>query len=300
MTDFDVVKIMSAVRMRFRASNNGTYYIDLAKALSIQERRLHRQKKIYTVYGGFFVDSQGNRIDINVAPLTWVAKRAVNRGFNIWRKMVRETLDKTDGGSSGKYSDFKVFLNNAHGTSPLLPKDAEGNDLPGGQWNYTTLYSKDPDAAGNSNDYYDLKIVGPHDGADPNWTRVGLMTSWLNSRQLPTVEDTPRVTSDYATDPLSNLDDSSDVDDDRIANIAEEGKDQPYDEDSFFGIDQGNGGANNLMRASVAQPTGTSQPVAPIHGFQALCGLMQIVVGSDSAANAWELVLDVETQGESF
>lgn len=300
MTDFDVVKIMSAVRMRFRASNNGTYYIDLAKALSIQERRLHRQKKIYTVYGGFFVDSQGNRIDINVAPMTWVAKRAVNRGFNIWRRYVRETLQLTDGGSSGKYSDFKVFLDNQHGTGVLAPKDAAGNDLTAGEWDYTTMYTKDPDPSGNSNDYYDLKITGPHDGSSDNWTRVSLMKSWLDSRALPTSQNQPHITSEYRSDPLSNLDDSSDVDDDRLAVIADEGNQAPYDEDDFFGIEQANGGSNNLMRASVAQPTGTSQPVAPIHGFQALCGLMQIVVGSDTAANAWELVLDVESQGESF
>jgi hypothetical protein len=286
--------------MRFRATNNGTYYIDLAKALSIQERRLHRQKKIYTVYGGFFVDSQGNRIDINVAPMTWVAKRSVNRGFNIWRKYVRETLALTDGGSSGKYSDFKVFLDNQHGTSTLLPKDAGGNDLEAGEWDYTTLYSKDPDVAGNSIDYYDLKITGQHDGSDPNWSRIGLMKSWLDSRALPVAEDQPNRTGSYATDPLSNLDDSSDVDDNRINNIAEEGDQSPYDEDQFFGIESANGGSNNLMRASVAQPTGTSQPVAPIHGFQALCGLMQIVVGEGSGTNAWELVLDVETMGESF
>lgn len=300
MTDFDVVKIMSAVRMRFRASSNGTYYIDLAKALSIQERRLHRQKKIYTVYGGFFVDSQGNRIDLNVAPMTWVAKRAVNRGFNIWRRYVRETLQLTEGGSSGKYSDFKVFLDNQHGTGVLLPKDASGNDLTAGEWDYTTMYSKDPDAAGQSNDYYDLKITGPHDGADPNWTRIGLMKSWLDSRPLPVAEDQPNRTAQYATDPLSNLDDSSDVDDDRINSVAEEGDQAPYDEDQFFGIEQGNGGSNNLMRASVAQPTGASQPVAPIHGFQALCGLIQVVVGDETLPNAWELVLDVESQGESF
>ena len=72
---------MAISRLRFKADNNGTYYIDLWKALSIQERKLHRQKQICTVYGGFFVDSQGNRIDINTAPMTWVTKRAVNRGF---------------------------------------------------------------------------------------------------------------------------------------------------------------------------------------------------------------------------
>jgi hypothetical protein len=51
---------------------------------------------------------------------------------------------------------------------------------------------------------------------------------------------------------------------------------------------------------STAQPTANTQLVAPIHGFQAICGLVQLVVGTGTGANAWELVLDVETKGEKF
>ena len=113
--------------MRFKADNNGTYYIDLAKALSLQERKLHRQKQIYTVYGGFFVDSQGSRIDINTAPMTWVTKRAVNRGFAMWRKMTAKTLEDAGATSKAKYRDFKVFLDGGMGSGPLKPLDAHGS-----------------------------------------------------------------------------------------------------------------------------------------------------------------------------
>ena len=54
---------------------------------------------------------------------------------------------------------------------------------------------------------------------------------------------------------------------------------------------------HNLQRQSVVTTT-AQQPTGPVHGFQALCGLVQIEV--TAAEGAWELVLDVETVGESF
>jgi len=287
--------------MRFRADNNGTYYIDLAKALSLQERRLHRQKAIYTVYGGFFVDSQGNRIDLNTAPHTWVVKRAINRGFAMWRKMVAKTFDNMGASqSSAKYRDYKVFLDNQMGSTPLLPLDASGNNLYAttGEWDYSTLTSADPAGpGGTAADQYDLHIVGPHTGADPNWTRVGLLESWVNSRDPPDAVE-PRDIFD-TSDPLMNLFDTGDVDDDRMAIINSENDATPYDEVTMFGNAAAGGNSNNLQRQSVAVPAAATS-VAPIHGFQALCGLIQVVVGTDTTANAWELVLDVETKGEQF
>ena len=287
--------------MRFKASNNGTYYIDLAKALSLQERKLHRQKMIYTVYGGFFVDSQGNRIDINTAPMTWVTKRAVNRGFAMWRKMTAKTLSEAGATSKSRYRDFKVLLDNQMGASPLVPLDASDNNLYVGapEWDYTTLTTEDPDGPGGTTpDAYELQIVGPHTGADPNWTRVGLVQSWIDSRPAP--ESTQPNDIPDVTDPLMNLFDDGDAMDDRLTIINSEGDAAPYDESTVFGNAIAAGGSNNLQRVSVAQPTANTQLVAPVHGFQALCGLVQVVVGNDSASNEWELVLDVETKGVSF
>ena len=286
---------MAISRMRFKANNNGTYYIDLAKALSLQERKLHRQKAIYTVYGGFFVDSQGQRIDLNTAPMTWVTKRAVNRGFALWRKMTAKALEEGGAASKSRYRDFKVFLDNSMGAGPLVPVDAEDQNIyaTGPEWDYSTLTTEDPPF-----DQYDLQIVGQHVGAAGAWTRISLMQSWIDSRPTPQTQqptDIPDV-----TDPLMNLFDAGDVNDDRITIINSEGDAAPYDELTTFGNATVNGLSRNLQRQSVAVPTAGTQPVAPIHGFQALCGLIQIVVGENTASNEWELVLDVETKGEKF
>lgn len=292
---------MAISRMRFKGDNNGTFYIDLAKALSLQERKMHRQKAIYTVYGGFFADSDGNRIDINTAPMTWVTKRAVNRGFAMWRKMTAKTLQDAGATSKSKYRDFKVFLDNQMGASPLVPVDASSNNLYSSapEWDYSTLVSDDPDGPGGSApDQFELQIVGPHVGADPNWSRIGLVESWVNSRPTPVTEDPTDIPD--TTDPLLNLFDASDSLDNRIDHINAEGDQAPYDETHMFGMAVAAGGSNNLQRQSLARPTANTQLVAPIHGFQALCGLVQLVVGSDTSSNSWELVLDVETKGEMF
>lgn len=296
---------MAISRMRFKASNNGTYYIDLAKALSLQERRLHRQKAIYTVYGGYFVDAQGNRVELNTAPMTWVTKRAVNRGFAMWRKMTAKALEDAGASSKAPYRDYKVFLDNQMGTAPLVPLDASDNNLYGfaPEWDYSTLTSSDPFEDPGTGlkvgpDQYDLMIVGKHVGSNPDFTRVGLVESWFQSRPRPQVSqpnDIPDV-----NDPLVNMFDTGDVIDDRLTIINTEGDAAPYNEQDGFGNVMTGGASNNLQRQSVAVPA-TATPVAAVHGFQALCGLIQVVVGEGSTtANAWELVLDVETKGEQF
>ena len=296
---------MAATRMRFKGTGNGTVYIDLAKALSLQNRKLHRQKMIYTVYGGYYVDSNGSRVDLNVAPNTWPVKRAINRGFAQWRKMIARTLADTEGMTTGKWNDYKIFLNNAHGNSPLVPVDAGSQNLYGAspEWDYSTLTSEDPDTdPNNMPDQFELQIVGPHVdnglvGNDKQYTRVSLLQSWVDSRGEPSTD--PVVDNGTTkVDPLSNLFDAGDADDDRIEIINAEGDNPPYDVDQMFGNSALSGGSNNLMRVSTAITT-SANAVMPIHGFEAICGLIQVGFGSDDPG-AWELVLDVESNGVKF
>lgn len=295
---------MAVTRLRFREANNGVYYIDLAKALSIQERKLHRQKMIYTVYGGYFVDSAGQRIDLNVAPLTWVTKRAVNRGFQMWRKMTAKTLADAGATSKSKYRDFKVYLDRSSDASYITPKDAGSNELFSStpEWDYSTLTTDDPDAGGvPTADQFELMITGDAHGSAGanNWTRISLVKSWVDSRPSPEPSQPENIPD--VTDPLMNLFDAGDVIDDRLTIINAEGDGAPYDELVMFGNNASySTTGNNLMRVSTAQPTGGNQPVAPIHGFDALCGLIHLKVGDNVDVNAWELVLDVESKGVKF
>lgn len=303
---------MPATRMRFRGNGTGTFYIDLNRALSLQLRKLHRQKVITTVYGGYFVDAPtGNdtsRVDLAVAPNTWPTKRSINRSFALWRKMIAQTLSQTEGMTSGKWNDFKVYLNNAMGSSPLLPVDADNHPLCNEsgntpEWDYSTLTTADPDDDPlNAPDAFELMIVGPHaksgSGNNVNYTRVSMMQSWLDSRA--TADGPEPLHADSAattTDPLSNLFDAGDVDDDRLEIINAEGDLPPYDRNSYFGIAQAAGAQNNLQRVSTAVST-PSAHVQPIHGFEAICGLLEVNIVR--AEGDWEIVLDVESNGVKF
>jgi hypothetical protein len=307
--------LMAVSRMRFTFPGNGTYYIDLAAALSRQERRLHRQKQIYTVLGGYMKDQDGSFTHFNTAPLTWPVKRSVNRGFRMWKKMIAQTLSNTDGLQTGKWNDFKVYLDNQHGNGPVMPVDADGatgNAIASGEWNYSTLTTADPTetAAGVTldKDAFELQIVGPHSGSgqsesNPNgYSRVSLIQSWVDSRARPvSVKGDPIIDSAQSAvvkaDPLNNLFDAGDVDDDRIDIINEEGDYPPYDDEEMFGNSTSAGGSSNLQRVSSVQ-TSAASPIAMVMGFQALCGLVQVVIGGADSAS--ELVLDVDTQGVKF
>ena len=255
-------------------------------------------------------DQDGSTAHFNTAPMTWPVKRSINRGFRMWKKMIAQTLSNTDGIESGKWNDFKIYLDNQHGV-PKVPVDAQGNNLYGSspEWDYSTLTSADPSEtpAGVTldPDQFELQIVGPHTGSAQNegnptgWSRISLIQSWVDSRPYTSTGSDPAYSSESSVrnDPLNNLFDAADVEDDKLNIINSEGDAPPYDRDEMFGNAQAAGNSNNLQRVSSVQTSGAS-PIAMVMGFQALCGLVQVVVSGSSTD--MELVLDVDTQGVKF
>lgn len=290
---------MAVMRLRFTGNGSDKYYIDLAREISIAQRRMARQKQTFTVLGGYWKDQDGSTAHFNTAPLTWVNKRAINRGFRIWRKMIAKTLSNSDGAQTGKYNDFKVYLNKYHfDANQLSVVDSAGNILGDakGEWDYSTLTSEDPET-GVAPDQFELHITGDTATAGAgDHTRIGLIQSWFQSRPEPKTDD-PQMPAAASTDPLSNLFDAGDVDDDRLDIIMIEGDQAPYDENTAWGYSTQTGETANLQRVSSAQSS-ASNPIVPVHGFQALCGLVQMDVSG--ASSAWELVLDVECNGVGF
>lgn len=295
---------MVATRLKYELTS-GTHYIDLARDLSEYHRRLHRQKKIYTVYGGFIRNNAGTSAKFNVAPLTWQSKASVNRAFKIWRKMISEVLRNNDGLQSGKWNDFKVYLDNAHGAAGTPAVDAAGQRMSDGEWDYSTLTQPqliDPDGDGGlefdgNADQWELQIIGPHAGAAPNYTRVGMIQSWVDSRPVSVPPSgIPEGNVPNSLDPLSNMFDVDDNDAEKEAIIMSEGDLPPYHRSSPYGKAIG-----ALAPVAIADNDATGSTTAlgsQVVGFQALCGLVQVVVTADSGT--CELFIDVESEGESF
>ena len=292
---------MVATRLYYRLEN-GTNYLNLPRDLSEYHRKLHRAKNIYTVYGGFIRNNDSCSAKFAVAPLTWQSKAAVNRTFKIWRKMVSQTLSKKEGLQSGKWNDFKMLLDGAMSSSNTRPAlDAGNQTMATGEWDYSTLTQPqliDPDGDGGleydaNADQWETHIVGNHGGAAPNYTRIGMIRSWTDSKAPVQSSGEPSNILN-PLDPLSNKFEVEDDDEEKVTIIMNEGDLPPYDRDEPFGIQDGAlssvGTADNGASATIT-PVGNNVP-----GFQALCGLVRVVV----AGGTTELWIDVESQGESF
>lgn len=289
-------------RLRYTGEEAGIYYIDLFRDLSSHERRMIRQKQIAVVHGGVYKDTDGSVIKINTAPDNWVTKRSINRGFRAWKKMVAKTLKDSEGLQSGKYSDFKICLDadmSRATTNHLLAVDSNDRALlndsgvNGGEWNYSNLISEDPNSNGTVEDFT-LHIVGGNTTSNNIPTEVGLIQSWFDSRPSPDTSGDPVLPADAAIDPIGNLFDAGDVHDDRVSSIDSENDTPPYNELAHFGsVRQGAG----LQRQSIAESSTGAGAVVPVHGFTAICGLLQVEI---EATTEWELILDVDTKGVKF
>lgn len=299
-------------RQRYLFDGPGTYYIDLFKSLSVQERKMFRQHQVANVHGGLIKDSNNESVvAINVAPDTWVTRTALRRGKRLFDKHIEDALE----GASlkqikPKYHDYKVYLNNVMGSATLLPVDADGHTIPSGEWEYSTYHSEDVDwnaiatagAGQTSNreaDSFSAAICGPHTGNTTNWTRIGLIQSWFDSRGEPQSDD-PVVAADVSGDPLVNLFDEADAADEIIETLRVANDRPPYDVNEHFGNGQTTGAHNNLQRVAFAATQAGAGQISAMNGFSAICGLVEVQVTQNVGSGLVELLLDVSMKGDKI
>lgn len=313
---------MAVSRQRFLFDAPGVYYIDLNQTTSIQERKLNRGMLVRHVRGGLIKDSNNESVvRINVAPATWPVKTAIRRGFKLWNKMFQQRLEEGGiGAAKGKYHDFKVALNHHHYLSGLgnnkIPVDAAGTELTKGEWTYSRIVSEDIDWSSaalttnrnrNAEQYY-LHVVGPHvDGTgtvggttvDPThgeWLSVGLVRSWIDSRALPDTDE-PDFPTAALSDPLANMFDESDADDEILQRLKDDNESTPYDEATLFGIGHGTGNLADLQRVAMAATQSGAGQISALNGFSAINGLIQVHITQTTPGEV-ELILDVDMKGE--
>lgn len=304
---------ISRQRYRFNAPSAGTHvlYADLWYSTSAQERKLHRQFQACNVRGGLLKDSNQNAVaEFNVAPHTWVTKTALRRGKRLFDKMNKMATSEPEVvGVMPKWHDYKVYLNEEMISGTILyPQDAEGNNIPKNEWVYAQYHSEDvnwadPALLTNANrqaDTFTAHIVGEHAGSASNWTSISLIESWFRSRPEPK-GDEPLVNTNVTTDPLVNLFDEADANDEILVSLRDNNDRAPYDEDSHFGYVGGGGNApeRHLQRVAFAATQAGAGQISAVNGFTALCGLVEIVITVDGPGVV-ELLLDVDTKGEKI
>lgn len=295
-------------RLRFEFDSNGRTYIDLAKEMSKVQRKLVRQGQNFVVHGGLIQDANNEyTVRFNTAPQSWVVGTALRRARKMWETQYRQIMREGGLGKvKPKYWDWKVYLNQGHisagGASLLEAKDEAGTAYPAGEWAYSRFASEDVDwSAGGipqvtqnrDADEFFCHIVGDHMGTSPDWVSVGAIESWRDSR--PSVDDnTPEI--DVATrdaivaDPLVNLFDEADADDERLEHLASHNDAPPYDAKVVPGT-----GATGLERMAMAA-TSTANPIVPFGGFIAPHGLIELH-STRASAGLVTVLMDVEAVG---
>ena len=299
---------MRISRQRYLFDGPGTYYIDLFRSLSAQERKLFRQFQVANVHGGLIKDSNNESVvRMNVAPDTWVTRTAVRRAKKLFDKHIKEGTEGLPDlrGIKPKYHDFKLYLNNVMG-STVLPVDADGHTIPAGEWTYSNYHSEDvdwsilPTATPNRQaDSFTAMICGDHVGTPTNWSRIGVIKSWFDSRGTPRTNE-PFVEADVSQDPLVNLFDESDAADEIIDSLNSDNDDPPYLVDNHFGIQQTSGAQNNLQRVAFAATQAGAGQISALNGFSAICGLVEVHITQGVGSGEVELLLDVSMKGDKI
>lgn len=286
----------TARHLRFVFSVNDSEdetYIDIAKALSALNHRFYRQGLYYYVAKMTIHNSSNLWCTATVIPDTWMTKQAWLRGFRVWQKMQSRAMEA--GGfqqAISQYRDFKVSMDGSHsfGSSELPTYSSiSPNDLVCNEWTQTTLVSDDPQ---NSNpggdqhavDSFPVHMLGPHNGANEDWTSVGLIASYQSTRRVQDTDE-PLADSGIVTDPLSNLFDAGDSHDDVIGLLNTENDNPPYDHDALVGMLDDN---DSLTVAQAGTGGSGSGTVGVASGFCAPMGLVKIITDEspDDGSNA--------------
>ncbi|AXH77835.1 MAG: hypothetical protein [Circoviridae sp.] len=287
------------------AGTETSHYLDVARDLSILNRRLMKQGRRYhikrisitssnTIQGwtkqenflGVLQEYQQNagRFSAAVIPNGWVSQKAWQRAHSTWKRMHNEVLKQSSGDITAKWSDFKVFLSNDHRVASITrPIDNGGNQYLQGEWNYTDMAS--PDGTTGA-DVFALHMLGDHDGAVGAWDSVGLIKSFGESRATVQV-GTPNVPGTFSEDPLLNVFDYGTVIDEVADLIEGENDNPPYDTDEYPGDD------TNGPKPLVAAETTISDGRGTLPGFEALCGLIEIEMSSPIESDTYSVLVEL-------
>ena len=295
-----------AVRyLRYELTNSGTpntetsHFIDLARDLSIVNRRLYRQGKDYHVKKITIVSSNtpsvtvfdpagssvnGGRVSVSTVPYNWVSQMAWKRAFKTWNEMNKTATSQVAGDIQGTWADFKVFMTTTHRAATMLrPKDNGGNNYDLGEWEYSSLVT--PDGTTSADDF-NLHMLGDHLGSVGAWNSVGLIKSYGESRA--TVSDAnPNVPSVASDDPLVNVFDYGTAVDEVIDILEYSNDNPPYDIDEYPGDD------TNGPKPAVVQDTTLVDGRAIMAGFSAFCGLLEFESRSSVANDVYSVLVEL-------
>ncbi len=274
-------------------NTTNTIYIDLAKALSMVNRRAYRQGLYYYVASVEFSNGSEAYCQVNTLPDTWMTKQAWIRGFKIWSKMNR--IAAADGHPYPKYHDFKTqMINGVSITDPGygdIDSDGGGTGIPDAytadDWVISDYVTDDPPGSDPSAvDTFTSHMLGPHVGSAGSWTSIGLLRSLNDTWAYQPAEGVPSIDGDADTDPLGNLFDAGDSHDDVRLNLDQDNDEPPYNHDAMIGASSVE---ETVIKAILRTGLGGAA-LARAPGFCAPLGLLQVNVSDFGAGSSVGIV----------
>ena len=198
--------------------------------------------------------------------------------------MQAEVLEQVSGDILGTWSDFKTDMSVDSRLATLaVPLDNGSIPYLLGEWNMTDFVSPDGTA---SHDQFRTHMIGDHVGAVGNWSSIGLIKSYGESRATVHAND-PNVPSFVSDDPLINVFDYGTTIDEIGDLIEAENDNPPYDIAGY------NGGSLNGAKPMVVQDTTIVDGRGSLGGFTALCGVIEVEITSALPGDVYSILVEL-------
>ena len=277
----------------FDLNHTGTdedfHYIDIAACLSAVNRRLYRQGRMYHVANVSIHDSDADcEVRFATAPNTWVTHKAWQNSFDAWREQIEGVLEEMPEQApdpEGKWSDFKIYLNNNHKDDADKPKpiDVEGNNVlmygtgSENEWFYTAVQTRVDETA-----YTNLNFVllGNHNIASNG--EIGVIKGLEDVWRYQSYD--PELPPAFDESPIIGMSTSgrSPKESEVLDAIMDENDQPPYAYNHFVGTNDNLRYPLTVREGSI---TTTQNEMTYLGGFPVPCGLLLVETKSGTDGN---------------
>jgi len=307
------VPVISQLRYTFTGADADAMdsnFIDIAAGLSLLNRKLFEQGKMYHIkrIGVSIalpapISGTGAVVQVGTASPNWVTTQAWKKAKRLHTEMISGRggapgAQLPTGITPATWADFKVYLSAEHYTARAtfnVPQDMEAGSVSTNnmEWVYSEFTALDEDTAITA-DQYTSHLVGNTSGAPGGFNSVGIIEGYQESRR--TVEQDLSDSAISTTSWMVNLFDDGDTLGDIAGTLRDEGDLPPYDLDDYPG---GDTNLNYPMTRALKYTTATSAPAAKyfptvtLGGFDAPCGLLELGVTCDQASCVYVVMIDV-------
>ena len=281
--------------------DSGEKYIDIAKCMSVVNRKLYRQQGLWHVHGVCtYADSQlaaspgttgvPYTISFSGAGRNWVTRNSLVKAFESWKDQQALAYKASTPSIKPKWQDFKIYLNEtpANEITPTSGHMFGGSDpFDVGEWRHSKLVWEELDSSvvppTIQKHETDMHILGGDFPGATGFESVGLIKQYAKSRAKPQSPD-PALFSQ----PQDNIyTRSEEAIDERameiVENMAGDNDQPPYEIDAYPG------GASNgyepVLYAFGANSS-TAKRKLTLNGFSVPNGLLEIQFNKDPPADA--------------